>query len=132
MTPNQERGFFMRYREQFRLIVVIAIVRACISPAIGLATAQDPPHLPHARLVNKQRSDQQKRPSQRQQTQSQDTGGESIKIPTEMVQLDVKVTDQNGRPVSGLAKDDFAIYEDRVSQIIESVSSDVAPVSMGW
>jgi len=121
----------MRCREQFRLIVVIALVCVCISLTIGLATAQDPPHLPHARLVNKQRSDQQKRPSQRQQTQSQDTGGESIKIPTEMVQLDVKVTDQNGRPVSGLAKDDFAIYEDRVSQIIESVSSDVAPVSMG-
>jgi len=121
----------MSCREQFRLIVVIALVCACISLTFGLATAQDPPQLPHARPVNKQRGDRQKRPSQRQQTQSQDTDGESIKIPTEMVQLDVKVTDQNGRPVSGLTKDDFAIYEDRVSQIIESVSSDVAPVSMG-
>src|SRR5687767_3950396 len=107
------RSFFMRYREQFRLIVVIALVCACISLTIGLATAQDPPQLPHTRLVNKQRGDQRKRPPQQQETQPQDAGGESIKIQTELVQLDVKVIDQNGRPVSGLTKGDFAVYEDR-------------------
>jgi Ca-activated chloride channel homolog len=121
----------MRNREQFRLIVVIAIVCACISFTIGLATAQDPLQLPHARLVNKQRGDQQKRSPQRQEAQPQDTGGESIKITTEMVQLDVKVTDQNGRPISGLTKNDFAVYEDKVGQSIESVSGEEAPVSMG-
>src|SRR5262245_1359749 len=119
----------MRYLEPFRLIVVIAIVSACISLTIGIATAQDPPQIPHARLVNKQR--EQKKTPQRQETQPQDAGGESIKIPTEMVQLDVKVTDQNGRTVSGLTKNDFAVYEDGGSQIIESVSAEEAPVSMG-
>jgi Ca-activated chloride channel family protein len=48
-----------------------------------------------------------------------------------MVQLDVKVTDQGGRPVSGLTKDDFVVYEDKVSQNIESVSSEEAPLSIG-
>jgi VWFA-related protein len=48
-----------------------------------------------------------------------------------MVQLDVKVTDQNGRPVSGLMRNDFVVYEDKVNQNIESVSSEETPVSMG-
>jgi Ca-activated chloride channel homolog len=48
-----------------------------------------------------------------------------------MVQLDVKVTDQTGRPVPGLTKSDFVVYEDKVSQNIESISSEEAPVSMG-
>jgi Ca-activated chloride channel family protein len=48
-----------------------------------------------------------------------------------MVQLDVKVTDQNGRTVSGLTKGDFVVYEDKVSQSIESISAEEAPVSIG-
>jgi Ca-activated chloride channel family protein len=48
-----------------------------------------------------------------------------------MVQLDVKVTDQTGRSIPGLTKNDFIVYEDKVSQRIESVSSEEAPVSMG-
>ncbi|MBO0862092.1 MAG: hypothetical protein J2P21_27080 [Chloracidobacterium sp.] len=48
-----------------------------------------------------------------------------------MVQLDVKVTDHEGRPVSGLTKYDYAVYEDKVIQSIESVSSEEAAVSLG-
>ncbi|HEX5085937.1 MAG TPA: VWA domain-containing protein, partial [Blastocatellia bacterium] len=121
----------MRYLEQFRLIVAIALVYACISFVIGLAAAQDPPQLSLVKLANKQSGDQQKRPPRRQETQPQDAGGESIKITTELVQLDVKVTDQNGRAVSGLTKNDFVVYEDKVNQVIESVSAEEAPVSMG-
>src|SRR5262249_12510356 len=72
-----------------------------------------------------------KRQEERAERQSQDTGSGSIKIPTEMVQLDVKVIDQSGLPVAGLTRDDFAVYEDKISQSIESVSSEEAPVSMG-
>jgi Ca-activated chloride channel homolog len=121
----------MRHREQVRVIIVIALVCAYIALTIGLATAQNPLQLPRARLVNQQRGGQEKKTPQRQEAQPQDAGGESIKISTEMVQLDVKVTDQNGRPVSGLTKDDFVVYEDKAGQIIESVSAEEAPVSMG-
>jgi Ca-activated chloride channel family protein len=125
----------MRHREQVRVIIVLSPVCACLALTIGLATAQNPPRLPSARPVNQQKGDQQKKTPQRQEAraerQSQDTGGESIKIPTEMVQLDVKVTDQNGRSIPGLTKNDFVVYEDKVSQSIESVSSEEAPVSMG-
>src|SRR5262245_8914721 len=125
----------MRYREQGRVILVLALVCACLTITIGLATAQNPPQPPAARLVNQQKGDQKKKTPQRQEEraerQSQDTGSGSIKIPTEMVQLDVKVTDQNGLPVAGLTRDDFVVYEDKVSQSIESVSREEAPVSMG-
>jgi len=125
----------MRYREQGRVIIVLALVGACLTITIGLATAQNPPQTPAARLVNQEKGDKQKKAPQRQEArgerQSQDTASGSIKIPTEMVQLDVKVTDQEGRPIPGLTRNDFVVYEDKVSQSIESVSSEDAPVSMG-
>jgi Ca-activated chloride channel homolog len=125
----------MRHREQVRVIIVLAPVCSCLALTIGLATAQNPPHPPTARLVNQQKGDQEKKTPQRKEAraegQSKDAVGGSIKIPTEMVQLDVKVTDQDGRPVPGLTRNDFAVYEDKISQSIESVNSEEAPVSMG-
>jgi len=126
---NPGRTFIMRYREQAHVIVVIALVCACLALTIGPATAQRPSQPP--KPANQRKGDQQKKASQRQEQQSQDTGGEIIKIPTEMVQLDVKVTDQNGLPVFGLTKGDFAVYEDKVSQHIEWVSREETPVSIG-
>jgi VWFA-related protein len=125
----------MRHREQVHVIIVLALTCACPALTIGLATAQNPPQPPPVRSVNQRRRDQQKKTPQRQEAQaegqSQDTGGGSIKIPTEMVQLDVKVTDQNGRSIPDLTRNDFVVYEDKVSQSIESVSSEETPVSMG-
>src|SRR5262245_58739935 len=125
----------MRHREQVRIIIVLAPVCACLALTIGLATAQNPPQPTSARPVNQQKGDQQKETPRRREAraegQSKDAGGGSIKIPTEMVQLDVKVTDQEGRPVPGLTKNDFVVYEDKISQSIESVNSEEAPVSMG-
>src|SRR5262245_3321680 len=119
----------MRHREQVRVIIVIALVGAALALTIGPVIAWNPPHPSPAGMVNQQTSDQQKTSPQRKDAQGerrpQDTG-ESFKIPTEMVQLDVKVTDQSGHPVPGLTKDDFAVYEDKVSQNIESVSSEEA------
>jgi Ca-activated chloride channel homolog len=125
----------MRHREQVRVITAISAVGASLALTIGLAAAQNPPQPSPAPPLNQQKRDRPKPPQQRQEAQaerqSRDAGGESIKIPTEMVQLDVKVTDQSGRPVSGLTKNDFAVYEDKVSQNIETVSSEEAPVSLG-
>jgi hypothetical protein len=94
MTLNQERGFFMRHREQIRIFIVIAIVCACIALTIGLATAQDASQPSPIRLVNQQSSGQQKKTPQRRETQPQDASGDSIKITTELVQLDVNVDEE--------------------------------------
>jgi Ca-activated chloride channel homolog len=125
----------MRHREQCRVIVVVALVCPCLALTISLATAQNPQQSPPPEPANQQIGEQKKKSPQRQEAQterqSQDTGGGSIRIRTEMVQLDVKVTDQSGHTVPGLTKDDFVVYEDKVSQNIESVSGEEAPVSMG-
>jgi Ca-activated chloride channel homolog len=121
----------MRNRGQAYVIVVIALVCACLALTVGLVTAQLKP----AKAVNQQMNDQKKKSPQRQEAQGerqpQDAGMETIKIQTEMVQLDVKVTDQTGRSVPGLTKTDFVVYEDKVGQNIESVNGEEAPVSMG-
>jgi len=105
---------------------------------IGQAAAQHPTRPAPARFINqqwRQRREQQKKTSRsqesREERESQGIDGGLIKIPTEMVLLDVKVTDQDGRPIAGLTKDDFAVYEDKVSQSIESVSAEESPLSMG-
>lgn len=125
----------MRYREQVRIIIVIAPVCAFLAVTISMTAAQKPSQSAFAEPIDKQSGSQQKTPPQSKEArvdqQPQDIGGGSIKIPTEMVQLDVKVTDQSGRPVSGLTKADFVVYEDKISQNIESVSNEEAPVSMG-
>jgi Ca-activated chloride channel homolog len=128
-------AFYMRHREQCRVIVVVALVCPCLALTISLAAAQNPPQPPPPEPANQQIGEQKKKSPQRQEAQTerqpQDIGGGSIKIRTEMVQLDVKVTDQSGHTVPGLTKDDFVVYEDKVSQNIESVSGEEAPVSMG-
>ena len=110
----------MRHREQGRGIIVLALVCACLAITIGLANAQNPPQPLPARQVNQQSGDQLKKSPQRQEAraerQSQDIGEGSIKMPTEMVQLDVKAPDQTGRPAPGLTKNDFVVYEDKVGE----------------
>jgi VWFA-related protein len=48
-----------------------------------------------------------------------------------LVNVTATVTDDNGRFVSGLGKDDFVVYEDGVPQEISQFSSARVPVSLG-
>src|SRR5262245_57408309 len=74
------------------------------------------------RLLNQEKGGQKKKEEQ---------GFESIKIPTELVQLDVSVTDKENNPVTTLGKYDFTVLEDKVKQVIESVNREDVPLSMG-
>ena len=49
----------------------------------------------------------------------------------DLVRITATVTDGNGRFVSGLRKEDFAVYEDGVRQEIAQFSSERTPVSLG-
>ncbi|HEU0178594.1 MAG TPA: VWA domain-containing protein [Blastocatellia bacterium] len=56
----------------------------------------------------------------------------SITINTDLVIIDVHVTDQNNQPVFNLFnKEDFTVFEDDVKQEIAQISRDDAPVSFG-
>ena len=52
---------------------------------------------------------------------------EVIKVETELVNLNVRVVDRNNRPVAGLKRSDFTIYEDNVPQQIEFFSQSEVP-----
>ena len=99
--------------------------------AIHGAEAQDPPPQPRQTLRQKYSTDKN---SALQGTQTDDPGTpgqDHIKIPTDLVRLDVTVVDQNNNPVSNLKKEDFGVYEDNVKQTIDHFSREEAPVSFG-
>jgi VWFA-related protein len=55
----------------------------------------------------------------------------SIRIDTTLVQIPVTVTDPLNRFVTGLEKEHFKVYEDKVEQTIAQFSSEDAPLSVG-
>ncbi len=54
-----------------------------------------------------------------------------IKTGTNIVNLTVTVTDPYGRYVTGLSKEHFEIYDEKISQKIEYFSDDDAPITVG-
>jgi Ca-activated chloride channel family protein len=55
----------------------------------------------------------------------------AIKVDVDMVTIAVTVTDQNGRAVTGLEREDFRVWEDKVEQQIVSFDAEEAPASIG-
>jgi Ca-activated chloride channel homolog len=55
----------------------------------------------------------------------------NIRVDSTLVLIPVAVTDPMSRFVTGLDKDNFKIYEDKVEQKIEQFSSEDAPLSVG-
>ena len=53
-----------------------------------------------------------------------------IRTETTLVQLNVGVVDQQGRPITSLTKGDFTIYEDGVKQSIQLFEPADAPFSL--
>jgi Ca-activated chloride channel family protein len=54
---------------------------------------------------------------------------ETIKIDTELVNLNVRVVDRNNRPINNLSQKEFQIYEDGVAQPIEFFSKSEVPTN---
>jgi len=55
---------------------------------------------------------------------------DAIKLSARLVNLNVKVLDQNGRVLSGLQKDDFKVFEENMSQEIVHFEPNTAPVKL--
>ena len=55
----------------------------------------------------------------------------AIRLDVRVVQIPVTVTDTWDRPIPGLRKDDFQLFEDNVEQRIIYLSTDEAPASVG-
>lgn len=67
----------------------------------------------------------------KQQRSEASQGSASVKLATELVSVRVTVTDQNGRAVEGLGKDNFRIYEDKVEHPVSFFSDEDLPASIG-
>ena len=96
----------MKLSDVFKLMLVVVLMSLLVGP-LSLAQQQE-----------------LKREHQEQQ-------GGAIKLATDLVALNVMVTDRNGRAVPGLKKEDFKIYENGIEQPVSFFSADEAPVSWG-
>src|SRR5262245_59164301 len=54
-----------------------------------------------------------------------------VKIDVDLVLINAVVTDNEGRPVTGLDKTGFQVWEDNVQQEIQYFSAEEVPVSLG-
>jgi Ca-activated chloride channel homolog len=63
--------------------------------------------------------------------QTNQAGPYAIRTNVDLVVLRASVRDHKGAPVSGLAQEDFRVYEDRVPQQIQSFSHEDVPVTVG-
>jgi Ca-activated chloride channel family protein len=57
--------------------------------------------------------------------------GSTLRINTELVTLNVRVIDRNNRPIDNVRQSDFHVFEDGVSQPIESFTREEVPISYG-
>jgi Ca-activated chloride channel homolog len=76
-------------------------------------------------------STQGKSPTPSQKSDGQIKEGSAVKLTTNVVTFTVTVTDPNNRLVTGLDRQHFEVFEDKVKQNIEYFNDDDAPVSVG-
>jgi Ca-activated chloride channel homolog len=77
---------------------------------------------------------QQSRPTEQQSGESpgqQSEGGFRFRTGVELVNVTATVTDDSGRFVPNLRKEDFLVYEDGAQQTITHFNADRVPVSLG-
>jgi VWFA-related protein len=66
-----------------------------------------------------------------QQPPAQEPQAFKFRTGVELINVNATVTDQSGRFVSGLSKDDFRIFEDEQLQTVTHFSAERVPVSLG-
>src|SRR5439155_15035003 len=115
-----------------RLLLIILFILAFASLSFGQTPSASPTPTqsaspekgrakPFGFSLGKYR-DKEQRNSQNKQESNEPVDVESIRVTTDLVVNDVLVTDQNGKMISELNKDDFVVTEDGAPQKIEVFS----------
>jgi Ca-activated chloride channel homolog len=74
----------------------------------------------------------QQAPQPQDQPQKQQQGDDFVlSVDVELVQLPISVLDKDGRPVNGLQKEHFQVFEDNMLQQIKLFQHEDIPLSMG-
>ena len=106
----------------------LAILLTAIIPAAGIALHQQN-GTPDSKDKN---ADTAKKAADSAQNKSVTTkSDQSLQLNVDLVSVTVTVTDSYGRFVTGLAKDQFEVYDDKIKQEIAHFSDEDAPVSLG-
>ena len=71
-------------------------------------------------------------PRQRPAAQKPAIPSANLRVDTNLVLVPTTVNDLFNRPVTGLEKENFRIFEDKVEQTITSFSSEDEPISLGF
>ncbi len=103
----------------YRFFLLTAVLVA--APAFSQTGASDPNIVPRVKG---------KAPAAAETETATDRGA-NIRVDTNLVLIPVSVTDPLGKFVTGLDKDNFALAEDKIPQVIQTFSSDDAPMSIG-
>ena len=75
--------------------------------------------------------EQRAKPKPKQETKTDAVPRPDLRVDTTVVLIPVEVSDSLNRPVSGLEKENFRIYDDKVEQKILNVSMEDDPIAMG-
>src|SRR5262249_28924950 len=106
----------------------LAMVLTAVIPAAGIALHQQN-GAPDSKDKN---GDVGKKPTDSTQNKSVTLkGDQAVQLNVDLVSVTVTVTDSYGRFVTGLAKDQFEVYDDKIKQEIAHFSDEDAPVSLG-
>ena len=122
---------------------VVIVTLTALLPAVGSAiyNQQNQSHPPD-KTTDQPKADAAKESKPQQSPVSQPAapqtgqgsdkqGQDKLIINTDLVNVTVSVTDVYGRFVTGLSKDHFEVYDDKVKQQIAHFTDDDAPVSLG-
>lgn len=125
---------FQLLRHSLRVTTaILALTLVCVY-AIHRTNAQDPPRPPQPKQAPTPKDQKEKKGAQRQSSQAEQQTVDpdsTISVDTNLVLLDVTVTDQSNQPVYDLKRDDFTVYEDKVKQELNEVTREEVPVSFG-
>ncbi len=124
---------FMLNRTNFCVVSLAPIIALLSLPVvIGLAGAQDPPRPPQPKQTTERNDQRDRKGARREPSPAEVQENErAIKEFTHLVSLDVRVVDQNNNPVPNLKQENFTVFEDKIKQTINNVSSEEAPISFG-
>ena len=100
------------------LLPVIGLL--IVAPTLGAADGDSVSTTPQSKTAS------QKAPAPIFEQRSGD-----IRVDTDLVQINVTVTDPLNRLVTGLEKEHFRLFEDKIEQTIRDFSSEEAPLSIG-
>ena len=123
-------------RHRFACAFLIALLAVCLSPVGSALSQQNEKSGPKTQdnpAATAASADEKtvKSKTQSLQTPAAQQKDEKIVLPTNLVNVTISVTDPYGRFVTGLTKDHFEVFDEKVKQQIAHFSDEDAPISLG-